>query len=86
MHSQLIDASQLMSATPTSTKAEEPCVKVITQEAMLAETGADFLMIRFRSRFEEIDPRCETCGANETLEHVILNCHEMTSSDEEIRK
>ena len=41
---------------------------------------------KFRSRFEDINPRCETCGRDETLEHVILNCHEMANSDEEVRK
>ena len=31
---------------------------------LLAEARAGFLMTRkFRSRFEEIDPRCETCGS-----------------------
>ncbi|XP_018494417.1 uncharacterized protein LOC108864035 [Galendromus occidentalis] len=30
---------------------------------------------RYRSRFENIDPTCQRCGkAEETLEHVILEC------------
>ena len=54
---------------------------------LLAEPRAGFLMTRkFRSRFEDIDPRCETCSRDETLEHVILNCCETTNSDEEVRK
>ena len=54
---------------------------------LLAEARAGFLKTRkFRSRFEEIDPNCESCGEVETLEHVLLNCREVTNSDEEIMK
>ena len=52
---------------------------------LLAEARAGFLKTRkFRSRFEEIDPHCSVCGRVETLEHVILKCHEVASSDDEI--
>ena len=54
---------------------------------LLAEASAVFLMTRkFRPSFEEIRPRCESCARDETLEHVIPNCHETTNSGEKTRK
>lgn len=54
---------------------------------LLAEARAGFLKTRkFRSRFEEIEPDCTTCGREETLEHVLLECLDETDSDIEIQK
>ena len=46
---------------------------------LLAEARVGFLKTReFRSRFEEIDPDCGSCGEVETSEHVLLNRREAT--------
>ncbi|XP_018495837.1 uncharacterized protein LOC108864516 [Galendromus occidentalis] len=54
---------------------------------LLAQARAGFLRTRkFRSRLEEIDPSRRICGQEETLEHVLLACHEKTCGDEEIQE